>query len=76
MKNKERILIVEDDKINRRILKHLLAEKYDLLEAENGSEAWEIIQENKTTLGAVLTDIIMPVSDFVSSEISDIDNER
>ena len=47
MKSKQTILIVEDEEVNRRIIKKLLLEQYDVLEAENGAEAWEFIKRKK-----------------------------
>lgn len=61
MKEKQLILIVEDEMINRRILKKILAETYDIIEAENGAVAWNILKEKKYKVSAVLLDIVMPV---------------
>jgi putative two-component system response regulator len=61
-----KVLIVDDDFINRKLLQALL-KKYpdvirDTVEAENGSEALTAIKEN-TDIDLVLLDIIMPVLD-------------
>ena len=58
---KRQILIADDEFINRELLGNVLEENYTVLFAENGKEALDIIKENKTTLSAVLLDIIMPV---------------
>lgn len=63
MEKRQTILIVEDEEINRRILKKLLSKYYDVFEAENGEEAWKLISEKKDEISAVLLDIIMPVMD-------------
>ncbi|MCR4597622.1 MAG: hypothetical protein K5678_01160 [Acetatifactor sp.] len=39
---KRRILIVEDEEINRLILSNILEKEYDVLTATNGQEALEI----------------------------------
>lgn len=38
------VLIVEDQKINRTILRYMIQNDYDVLEAENGAEAFEILE--------------------------------
>ena len=61
--NKRKILVVDDSKINRRILHKLLSDSYDVIEAEDGKIALEKLYENKENISAVLLDIIMPVMD-------------
>jgi putative two-component system response regulator len=61
-----KILIVDDDFINRKLLQALL-KKYpdivrDVVEAENGSEALSVIRED-SEINLILLDIIMPVLD-------------
>ena len=43
---KQKILIVDDAKFNRDILKEILGETYNYLEAENGNQAIQMIGEN------------------------------
>ena len=54
------ILIVDDEMVNREILKHTLEEEYDVLLAENGEEAFEIVKEKGDNLNLILLDLIMP----------------
>lgn len=54
------VLIVEDNEINRSLLAMILEDTYDVLEACNGREALEILQNSKNTISAVITDLIMP----------------
>ncbi|MDD2980619.1 MAG: EAL domain-containing protein [Hespellia sp.] len=61
MKEKPTVLIVDDEHINRKILGKMLSVDFDVLEAENGQMAWEILQEKQDDIAAVLLDIIMPV---------------
>lgn len=42
-----KILIVDDAYINRELLKEILRDDYDVLEAENGKEALEVIERKK-----------------------------
>ena len=46
MNKRQKILIVDDAKFNRDILKGFLGEIYDYLEAENGNQAIQMIGEN------------------------------
>lgn len=55
------MLIVEDNELNREILCSMLEDEYNLLVAENGREALEIISANLLHLDIVLLDIQMPV---------------
>ncbi|MBO5496452.1 MAG: EAL domain-containing protein, partial [Oscillospiraceae bacterium] len=56
-----RILIVDDEMVNREILGALLQDEYELLFACDGAEALRVMRENKDTLSLVLLDILMPV---------------
>ena len=44
MEPKQKILIVDDSEINRAMLKEILGEGYEYLEAENGLRAIEILR--------------------------------
>ena len=56
------VLIVEDQRINRRILSALLSRDYTVLEAENGADALEMLTRHPE-IAAILLDIVMPVMD-------------
>ena len=61
--DKQQILIVDDEEINRLILDGMFEEEeYGKIEASNGQEAIYHI-ENTHNLGLILLDIIMPVMD-------------
>ena len=60
---KQQILIVDDSDINREILSAMLCGEYRILEAVNGSECLEILQQQGTGISLVLLDIVMPVMD-------------
>ena len=62
MKPKQKILIVDDAEINRALLKEILGEGYEYLEAENGVRAIEILRR-RTDIALVLLDLIMPEMD-------------
>ena len=57
---KRLILIAEDEFVNREILKEILQDDYELLFAENGKEALEVIRERADMLALVILDLIMP----------------
>ncbi len=59
---KKKILIVDDQEVNRVLLKELLRDDFDIIEAENGEQALKILNES-TDITAVLLDLIMPVLD-------------
>ena len=59
MNKRQKILIADDAKFNRDILKEFLGETYDYLEAENGNQAIQMIGEN-IGIDLMLLDINMP----------------
>ena len=59
MDKRQKILIVDDSKLNRDILKEILGDAYNYLEAENGNQAIQMIGEN-IGIDLMLLDINMP----------------
>ena len=59
MNKRQKILIVDDAKFNRDILKEFLGETYDYLEAENGNQVIQMLGEN-IGIDLMLLDINMP----------------
>ena len=59
---KPRILIADDSAMNRAILVEMLGDGYDILEAENGREAVQILQGG-SEIDLLLLDITMPEMD-------------
>ena len=55
------VLIVDDQEVNRDVLGVILEDKYDVLYAENGREALEMMREHIDELSLVLLDLMMPV---------------
>lgn len=70
----QKILIIDDSKLNREILTDMLKEKYEICEAENGEQAIEILEQNRRNFSLVLLDLKMPVMD--GYEVLSIMNER
>lgn len=58
---KRLILVVDDELINRELMRAVLEDEYELIFADNGQRALELINENKDTLSLILLDLMMPV---------------
>lgn len=63
IQNKHKILIVDDSEFNRAILKEILEETYEIIEADGGNEALHKIDEYGMKISLVLLDIIMREKD-------------
>ena len=63
MTQKKQILIVEDNEFNRAMLSEILSHEYQVLEAENGQVALDILQQHKNSISLILLDVVMPVMD-------------
>ncbi|MBE7070897.1 MAG: EAL domain-containing protein [Ruminococcaceae bacterium] len=57
---KRHILVADDEFINRELLENILSDEYDVLKAEDGEMALEMIRHNRNTLSLILLDLIMP----------------
>ena len=57
------VLVVDDNKINRRVLRRILSPDYSVIEAEDGQEAMEALMKEYRHVSAVLLDLLMPVLD-------------
>ncbi|MCR5774657.1 MAG: EAL domain-containing protein [Lachnospiraceae bacterium] len=57
------ILVVDDEFVGREILGAILGGQYNIIYAENGEEALQMIRNNEKILSAVLLDLMMPVMD-------------
>ena len=60
--NRERrkLLVIEDERINRMILGNMLREAYDVVFAETGAQALEILSDQFRTFSLVLLDLNLP----------------
>ena len=59
MSEKQKLFIVDDSELNRDILKEILGSSYDYLEAENGTQAIQILEVHPE-IDLMLLDINMP----------------
>ena len=60
---KQQVLIVDDSKINREILAEMLNDDFRIIEATDGVEGIEKIEQYGTGIAIVLLDIVMPNMD-------------
>ncbi len=63
---RRKILIVDDEFIEREILGYMLSDQYEVFYADNGKAALEIIKKEKLTLSLVILDLHMPELDGYS----------
>ncbi|MBR1798075.1 MAG: EAL domain-containing protein [Clostridiales bacterium] len=60
---KRRVLIVDDELVNREILSNIFKDTYDVTCVCDGSEAWEILHSETRDFSLVLLDLLMPNMD-------------
>lgn len=71
---KEKILIVDDSEMNRSILADMLGENYDIIEAKDGVQALEVLQDMYAEIDLVLLDVVMPKMD--GFELLEVMNQK
>lgn len=57
---KRKLMIVEDEPINLRILKNIIGDDYEIIECMDGSEAMIKLSENSDSLSLILLDLMIP----------------
>ena len=65
-KHKRRVLVVDDEFINRALLGAMLEPYFDVSFAENGAQALEMMRAARPPFSLVLLDLLMPVLDGFS----------
>ena len=58
-----KILIVDDVELNREILAEILKDEYEIVMAENGKQALEILAQQRNEIALMLLDLFMPEMD-------------
>ncbi len=57
----KKILLIDDDPISLRVLtNYLQASPYECQTAEDGLQAWELLQQHPTAFALIISDRIMP----------------
>jgi len=59
----KKVLVVDDNIINRRLLEKILQDQYTVIQANNGQEALDVLLAEEHEISVVLLDIVMPVMD-------------
>ena len=57
---KKTVLIVDDNAVNRQILRRILSQQYEVLEATDGREALDVFEEHQDRVAAIMLDLVMP----------------
>ena len=60
---RKQILVVEDNELNREILCAILKESYQVLQAENGQAALDLLRRQGEEISLILLDVVMPKMD-------------
>lgn len=55
------ILVVDDNKVNRKSLRKILESDYNVFEAVNGEDAIEFLENTDNVISLILLDLIMPI---------------
>ena len=61
--SRRKLLIIEDNELNRKLLAELLEDSYEVMTAVNGEEDLKLLGENYRDISAVLLDVSMPICD-------------
>lgn len=61
--SKQKILVIDDSEMNRNLLREVLGEDFEILEATDGGEGLQVLKKYRQEISLVLLDIIMPVMD-------------
>ena len=60
---RKQILVVEDNELNREILCAILKESYQVLQADNGQAALDLLRRQGEEISLILLDVVMPKMD-------------
>jgi two-component system response regulator HupR/HoxA len=55
-----RLLVVDDEPLNRELMRRILSRTYDIQEAEDAEEALSLLEREATGIAAVVCDQLMP----------------
>ena len=63
LSEKPKILIADDEAVNRDALRSILGDEYELLEAADGGETIRLLTEHEKEIEAIILDLLMPRMD-------------
>lgn len=63
LSQKKKLLVVDDMEVSRAVLRSMFEDRYEILEAENGHVAMELLKEHASQIAAVMLDMVMPQMD-------------
>ena len=63
MNYRRKILVVDDSSVNRMIVSKILSDSFDIIEAEDGLDAMEILTRDADSISLIILDIVMPIMD-------------
>ena len=63
MSSAKTILVVDDNIVNRKMLKKILSEDYSVVLASNGYEALKFVEDEKVQISGIMLDLLMPFMD-------------
>lgn len=66
MQRESTILIVDDNEVAKRSLCDALRDEYNILMAENGVEALQVLEKEASNIAIIILDLIMPQMDGIS----------
>lgn len=58
---KRRVMIIDDEEINRLMLGNILETEYEVVFAKDGQEAWDLLHGEEKDISLLLLDLLMPV---------------
>ena len=58
---KRRVMIIDDEEINRLMLANILETEYEVVFAKDGQEAWDLLHGDEKDISLLLLDLLMPV---------------
>lgn len=63
MSYRRKILVVDDSSVNRMIVSKILSDSFEIIEAEDGLDAMEVLAKEAESISVIILDIVMPIMD-------------
>ena len=72
---RRKVLVVDDELINRELLGNIISSDYEVLYAADGIEAMNLIHKHEQTLSLIML-VIIGATSFFGQNDSEIDNQK